>query len=217
VVVCGQCNTASEPAPRAPEKVVQTLVVERVVVASDQKVTPCPRCRVGLFAVRASDVTVNGCGVCGGIWLDNAGSIAITKRSDPNLNALAARAAKNATVRNAGSTHEKLDCPVCQKQMQRVNAARIAELDVCNDHGTWFDAGELGRISSAYHDGDDDPLRPITGRRDPLEAQLTALAAANAPPPPVWQFEGPAGDAIVKVTAGVLGAVLVAAIAPSRK
>lgn len=217
VVVCGQCRTASEPAPRAPEKVVQTVVVERVVVAADQKVTPCPRCNVGLFGVRAGEVTVNGCGVCGGIWLDNAGSVAVAKHNDPRISALAARAAMHATVRNATPSPEKLDCPVCHLRMHRVNVSRVAELDICKEHGTWFDAGELGRISAAYHTRDDDPFKPIAGTRDPVEARLQHLADSTQLPPPIW--EGPVGAAIAGVTVGALGIALgaMAASASDKK
>jgi Zn-finger nucleic acid-binding protein len=209
VVVCGQCNTASEPAPRAPERVERTVVVERVVVAADQKVTPCPRCSVGLFGVRAGDVVVNGCGVCGGIWLDNVGSVAVVKNHDPRISALAARAASNAAVRNAASL-ETLACPVCHERMQRVNVPRVAELDVCKEHGTWFDAGELNRITAAYHTRDDDPLKPIAGTRDPVEARLQHLAESTRQTP-IW--EGPVGDRIAGITVSVLGAVLAGAAA----
>jgi len=36
-------------------------------------------------------------------------------------------------------------CPECQRMMNRVNYARISGIivDVCRDHGTWFDVHEL--------------------------------------------------------------------------
>ncbi len=212
VVVCGQCKTASEPAPKGPEKVVQTVVVERLVTSGDHKITPCPRCRVGLFTVRAGVVDVHGCGICGGIWLDNAGSRAITQHNDPQISALAARAAMNAAVRS-GPRAEPIDCPVCNKRMQRVNAAQLAELDICAQHGTWFDAGELGRIVSAYHSANDDPLAPVKGSRDPVEARLAEVARANQAPPPVWAFEdgttsGKVASVALGMIAGTLGAML---------
>lgn len=210
VIVCGQCKTASAPAPKAAERVVQTVVVERVVVAGDHSVTPCPRCRVGLFGVRAGVVDVHGCGICGGIWLDNAGSRAITQRNDPQIVALAARAERNAVV--GGARTEPIDCPICNQRMKSVNA-RVAELDVCEEHGTWFDPGELRRIVAAYHPIHDDPLAPIAGRRDPVEAELAYVAESNRAAPPVWAFEdgttsGKVAGVAVEMLAGVVGAML---------
>ncbi len=211
VVVCGQCKTASEPAPKGPEKVLQTIVVERVVLPGDHSVTPCPRCRVGLFGVRAGAIDVHGCGICGGIWLDNAGSLAITQRHDPHVSALAARAETNAVIR--GARTEPIDCPICNQRMQRVNAAQLAELDVCQEHGTWFDAGEPRRIVSAYHTTNEDPLAPIAGRRDPVEAKLAFVAETSKADPPVWAFEdgttsGKVAEVAVEMLAGVVGAML---------
>jgi len=190
---------------------VQTIVVERVVVRDGAggagATVPCPRCQVGLFAVKAKDVTVQGCGVCGGIWLDNAGSVAITQHVDPQIGVLAARAERNAAMHTRPGD-EKLDCPICHQQMRRVNAAQLAELDVCAAHGTWFDPGELRRVMSAYHSKDDDPLAPIAGKRDLTEQKLAALAAANEPPPDPWTFEGPAASRIVDGGIDILGALL---------
>ena len=39
-------------------------------------------------------------------------------------------------------------CPVCLKMMNRNNFARISGVivDICGDHGIWFDAGEVEKI-----------------------------------------------------------------------
>ena len=210
-VVCVQCGTTSQPAPKGPERIVQTIVVERVVVRDGEgraaAVTACPRCQVGLFGVKAKDIAVQGCGVCGGIWLDNAGSIAITQHVDPQISVLAARAEQNAAM-HVRPGDEKLDCPVCHQTMRRVNAARLADLDVCAEHGTWFDPGELRRVMSAYHSKDDDPLAPIEGKRDLTEAKLAALAEATRPPPDPWTFEGPTASRVVDTGIDILGGLL---------
>jgi Zn-finger nucleic acid-binding protein len=215
-VVCAQCGTTSEPAAKGPEKIVQTVVVERVVVRDAAggvpAATPCPRCAVGLFAVRTKDVMVSGCGVCGGIWLDNAGTVAITKRVDPQISSLAARAEMNAPMRGSPGT-QPIDCPICQKQMKRVNAAQLADLDVCAEHGTWFDPGELRRVMSAYHSKHDDPFASVAGTRDATEARLAHVAAASAPPPEPWSFAGPGtgstgGSSVTDGGLDILGGLL---------
>lgn len=217
-VTCERCGTASHPAPKGPEKVVQTIVVERVVLRDDAQTTPCPRCRVGLFAVQASGVTVQGCGVCGGIWLDNEGSIAIISRDDSQIAALAGRAERSAAIPR-GSSPARVDCPICKKQMERIHTAQRAELDICREHGTWFDAGELRRVMSAYHSSEADMFTPITGPRDLVGEQLAAVAAANAPPPEPWTFNGPRASKIVDGGVAILGAILAGALSapPPRR
>jgi Zn-finger nucleic acid-binding protein len=41
-----------------------------------------------------------------------------------------------------------LPCPLCHNSMNRVNFGRVSGVivDVCRDHGTWFDGGELTRV-----------------------------------------------------------------------
>jgi Zn-finger nucleic acid-binding protein len=41
-----------------------------------------------------------------------------------------------------------LPCPLCHNPMNRVNFGRVSGVivDVCRDHGTWFDGGELTRV-----------------------------------------------------------------------
>ena len=213
VVVCGQCGTASEPAPKGPEKIVQTFVVERVVVRDrETNVVLCPRCNVGLFAVTSNEIFVHGCGVCGGIWLDNAGSLAITKHADPQLAVLAARADRNA-VTHHGTSHQKLDCPACNRQMERVHTG-LAELDICRTHGTWFDSGELRRVMMAYNSRNDDELAAIPGTRDLTEAKLAALAKATELPPDPWEFNGPTASRIVDGGVKILGALVLGALTP---
>ncbi len=166
-VTCAQCGATSKPAPKGPERIVQTIVVERVVVKEGDRIVDtsisCPRCKVALFTAQARDVTLQGCGVCGGIWLDNEGSVAITRHADPRVGVLAARAEASATVR-ASMIREELACPICHAHMRKVNPSKLAELDVCAEHGTWFDAGELRRVMNAYTGRDDDPFAAIDAK-----------------------------------------------------
>ena len=92
--------------------------------------------------------------------------------------------------------------------MQRVNAAHLADLDVCAAHGTWFDPGELRRVMSAYHGKDDDPLAPIEGKGDAVGARLAYLAESTTPPPVPWAFEGPTTAKVLDGGLAILGGIL---------
>jgi hypothetical protein len=37
-------------------------------------------------------------------------------------------------------------CPICTKPMEPIRHARVA-LEICREHGTWFDRDELGRMA----------------------------------------------------------------------
>jgi Zn-finger nucleic acid-binding protein len=41
-------------------------------------------------------------------------------------------------------------CPLCHRTMNRVNFGKVSGVivDVCREHGTWFDGGELTRVVS---------------------------------------------------------------------
>ena len=46
-------------------------------------------------------------------------------------------------------------CPVCTRVMNRVNFAHRSAIiiDVCKQHGSWFDAGELPRVLAFVEEG----------------------------------------------------------------
>ncbi len=133
---------------------------------------------------------MHGCGRCGGLWLDNEGSEAITRHADPRVLRLADRADERAKQQPRPTHDEPLSCPVCAT-MEKVSPARIAQLDICPDHGTWFDPGELRRVATVFQNrSNDDVLAPII---DPIEGHRRASAAA-ASASGGWQ-DGPAADA----------------------
>lgn len=107
---------------------------------------PCPRCRLPLSAARAATRHVHGCVHCGGVWLDPDLARQVAHALEPELHTMAEIAARHAQaiVDAAQPAH----CPECHVPLHRfqVTRARI-ELDACGAHGTWFDRGELGKVS----------------------------------------------------------------------
>jgi Zn-finger nucleic acid-binding protein len=109
--------------------------------------TPCPRCSAALFAGQVGHLDALGCGGCGGLWLDNAGSTAILHQYDFDAERLAQLVDGNAAKREVRSPFEaaKGPCPVCAGPLQ-VTDHQGVRLDFCAAHGTFFDRGELSRI-----------------------------------------------------------------------
>lgn len=147
---CPHCETTSVPIARPAEPV--RVVVEHVVraggAAAAARAMACPRCTGPLFEGKSTRGDLFGCGVCGGVWLDNDAASALAKNADPELVELAQRASEHAKV-TPETAPAGLACPVCRQPLARVPAA-VVEVDICEAHGTWFDSGELQRVASVF-------------------------------------------------------------------
>jgi Zn-finger nucleic acid-binding protein len=200
-VRCPQCGNTSAPAPRE----IRTVVVERVVeagqdarAASCSSEPKCARCKAKLFAKEVHDIRLFGCGVCGGVFLDNEGSTRITRARDQDLAVLAERARQHA-VTAADTRPAGIPCPTCERAMQRVRAAGAIDLDICDAHGTWFDAGELTRVMAAYAQ-----IAQKNGAAE-AEARLSALRDQQRAQVAEHETFATGFGAAAGVTAGLLG------------
>src|SRR4051812_15952509 len=81
---CPHCEKTSVPVARPVRVIVEHVVRAGGPLAAASAPT-CPRCTGPLFEGRTNDATLFGCGVCGGIWVDNEGSQAIAQRVDPEI------------------------------------------------------------------------------------------------------------------------------------
>jgi Zn-finger nucleic acid-binding protein len=123
------------------------LAPEPVLDAVD---APCPRCAHALSAASGgSPALADGryeCTACGGIFVDRAALERILAReSRPNPAGPPPHTAGHGIAEHAAEPVRYLRCPVCQAVMNRVHFARHSGVvvNVCKEHGTWFDAGEL--------------------------------------------------------------------------
>jgi Zn-finger nucleic acid-binding protein len=130
--------------------------------AEPPQAEPCPRCRTIMEAVVIGGSNVRECPRCEGIWTDAE-----------TLRQICADLEKQAAVLglptqlppNEGVEIEKqiryLPCPVCGDMMNRVNFANFSGVivDVCRQHGTWFDCDELRRIVEFIRAGGLDKAR----------------------------------------------------------
>lgn len=105
----------------------------------------CPRCVRPLRTVRVSSIDVNGCGACGGVWLDNRASAYVVSVLDRDVVRVADLAAQAASVPFPDESRAPA-CPTCGATLVRASPEGIA-LDVCAAHGTWFDRDELQEIA----------------------------------------------------------------------
>lgn len=144
---CPFCNRVNDPLPTRVEVPVPIEVVQNIVQVTSPASAPhelrCPRCRKRLFTAKVKDVELSACGGCGGIWIENASARRVLADPEPIFAEMATRAGNNAQARE---THaEDRVCPECPAVLDKTRAHGL-ELDVCEEHGTWFDAFELAML-----------------------------------------------------------------------
>jgi Zn-finger nucleic acid-binding protein len=168
---------------------------------------PCPACRSPLQRA-SSRWDVLACLACGGVWTDSAASRRITATVDRELVTIAKEAAKLA--KETDSTYERMSdvelhtgrvCPICAGVLACVRSGHVA-IDVCAEHGTWFDKDELGRLSRnlEFERVSAAPVAPPTG---PYRQASPPGMPASAPPNP--SEEPPAMSRNAEMLLSILG------------
>jgi Zn-finger nucleic acid-binding protein len=109
----------------------------------------CPRCKVDMQSVLVGRTHLEECPKCEGIWADADSLRQICNDSEQQSAVMG--------MANSQAAPESLDveqnihyipCPICQNLMNRVNFAHCSNVivNVCSQHGTWFDKDELRRV-----------------------------------------------------------------------
>lgn len=130
------------------------------VAGGDSKL--CPRCRVRMEAIVVGKENLSECPKCAGIWADADTLHQIC--DDREEQAAVLGMADHVPAPEAASVEQQIryvPCPVCKKLMNRVNFANCSHVvvDVCKQHGTWFDKDELRRIIEFIRAGGLDQAR----------------------------------------------------------
>jgi Zn-finger nucleic acid-binding protein len=109
----------------------------------------CPVCNSAMVTLELSDVEIDHCVDCGGIWLD-AGELELLVD-----NAEAAKQIINSFEIQKNVTEKFIDCPICDRRMEKIHIGRDRQpltIDRCRKgHGLWFDKGELEKIFDKAH------------------------------------------------------------------
>jgi Zn-finger nucleic acid-binding protein len=135
----------------------------------------CPHCRKLLVTVRAADVDLNGCAGCGGIWLDNDSAGRVIAAPSRAIEDLANRAAIG--MKFERRIHAPI-CAECPALLDRLTSRGI-DLDICAQHGTWFDAFELGRLTAVLR-GEPDPKKNNLSDRWTCDGCRTSIRIVDA-------------------------------------
>jgi Zn-finger nucleic acid-binding protein len=115
-------------------------------VAGEASTLACPHCEEALTKVTVGKAILSECAKCEGLWVDTMSFEQICADREQQTAILGA-----AIVVPKGELSLKIryiKCPECQMIMHRVNFAGSSGvvIDICKQHGAWFDAKELQRI-----------------------------------------------------------------------
>lgn len=160
--ICPECTTRVSDKARYCHRCATAILPQGTAGEDTDK--SCPVCgedasRLVSRTLGGEGLTVLECGGCGGLWL-GAGVFRILedrareKERDYHLPGTEAGAGASAgSLQQQGPMYRP--CIDCGQLMARRNYARKSGviIDVCKDHGIWFDHGELGRILSWIREG----------------------------------------------------------------
>jgi Zn-finger nucleic acid-binding protein len=114
----------------------------------DEKAGDCPRCRVPLEVNKIGETLLRSCTKCSGLWLEVV--VFETICADRESQSAVLLFLDKRTLRGSEPLTKinYVPCPDCGELMNRNNFARASGVivDICKQHGVWFDADELPAI-----------------------------------------------------------------------
>jgi Zn-finger nucleic acid-binding protein len=143
----------------------------------------CPDCRSALAAARVGATLLHECGGCHGIWVGSGDLDAVVADGERQAALLAFPGARGPSAGGNDRVRYRA-CPACGTLMHRMNFARISGvvLDVCREHGSWFDPDELRRVVEFVRGGGLERAR--VREREALEEARRSLERARQGGPP---------------------------------
>ncbi len=121
----------------------------------------CPRCKTELRIANVGDTKVLECARCLGLWLTTPAfeKICADREQDSAILGSASLTTFDRSVPETKVSY--IPCPECRQLMNRANFARCSGviIDLCKQHGAWFDRDELSRIVSFIRAGGLDMAR----------------------------------------------------------
>ena len=118
-----------------------------VEVFTDKAAGDCPRCKRPLESLRIETTAARECMGCGGFWTSAETFESLCADKEEQSAVLTFIATQTFETRPEASVNY-IPCPDCKQLMNRSNFARSSGviIDLCRQHGVWFDANELSKI-----------------------------------------------------------------------
>jgi Zn-finger nucleic acid-binding protein len=141
--------------------------------------TRCPRCKGALRSRDLGQTSVVECASCGGLWLDEAAFVRLCERAEAESVPAGSLARPPLPNPELTKVQGYIPCLACAQLMTRKNYASSSGviLDVCRNHGVWFDAQELDRVLAFIRGGGLERARQK--QIETLRAEQSKLRAAK--------------------------------------
>ena len=162
---CGHCGAMAAP----------------VGVSLGDDAGDCPRCRVNLERLQINETNLRGCTKCDGLWMDIRTFETVCADREKQ-SAVLGFIAKRSVVPQLATKINYVPCPDCGQLMNRNNFAKASGVivDICKQHGVWFDTDELPAIIEFVRKGGMELARQrekheIEGQRDQIRDEQRKL------------------------------------------
>ena len=200
--VCPQCSTRVSRRSRFCHDCGSPLLfVQAAASAAQAAGPPCPACGGGhrlvsrglgpLAAPPTAIAAIAECPRCGGLWVEREVFEALAERSrqgkiedfGPEPSAPPTLSMPPAARAAGGPLYRP--CAVCGALMNRRNYERKSAVivDICRDHGVWFDLDELSRLLRWIHAGGAERAAALTAQEERSAARTAHLF------PPAWEAD----------------------------
>lgn len=145
----------------------------------------CPRCKIKLIILQIEEIVLRECERCEGLWVDVETFEEICANHEEQAAVL------RVIEQNFHNLHPPkiryVPCPDCKTLMNRNNFASSSGviIDLCRQHGVWFDADELPKIIEFIRKGGLDHQRrkeklQLEEQRKMLVEQQRKISRENA-------------------------------------
>ena len=124
---------------------------------------------------------VLACMSCGGVWMDGAAYKKMASQIDADVVDIAELATSHATRHGSTLPQDSANaCPDCEGALTRTMRNGVT-LDVCKDHGVWFDRGELQSLAARMRGEESkrETSRPPAMSQPPAGQDLKKTVAAS--------------------------------------
>ena len=156
-----------------------------VEVSLEGSASQCPRCRERFEELKIGNTLMRGCSRCDGLWLNVSTFERVCAERESQSAVLGFLDRR--TVRSQPLTKiSYVPCPDCGQLMNRNNFAKASGVivDLCKQHGVWFDADELPAIIEFIQKGGMELARQrerseIEQERDKLREDKRKVAAKD--------------------------------------
>jgi Zn-finger nucleic acid-binding protein len=131
---------------------------EEDVVSTGQK---CPRCKTVMQVATIGNSKVLECASCLGLWLKTSAFEKICADKEQQSAVLGNASLADVDRTTSATKVTYIPCPECSQLMNRANFARCSGviIDLCKQHGIWFDRDELSHIVEFIRSGGMEAMR----------------------------------------------------------